>query len=475
MTLSQRVAEYIQAHALMRAGERVAIAVSGGADSVALLRVLLQLRDGLGIVISVAHFHHGIRGAEADADEAFVADLAGTHNLEFHVDRGEVPAHARNSNVSLETAARNLRYEFFARVLREQRADCIATAHSLDDQAETVLMKALRGAGSRGLSGIFPEHRLDMGKIVRPLLGVNRGELRDYLRTLNQEWREDATNNDLSLARNRLRDRVLPMLREEVNPSVDQALAHLAEIARGEEQYWNEQISRLLPLLVVPGEPARGGGRRQTASASIAIDIQKLCQHPLAVQRRLLRTAAEKMGRSMEFEQVQEVLQLITQRAERGTQSKVVEIGGGWRVRLLFRELRFEMAKPQAPNSGYALPLLVPGEVRVEAIGTTIRARISEDNGNAKNASYNPHSVRLPRITELIVRNWKAGDRFRPARHNSEKRVKELLYPLHLSEEEKQLWPVVAAGDRIVWVRSIESPELRTETGKRLSIEESAE
>ena len=244
MTLSQRVAEYIQAHALMRAGERVAIAVSGGADSVALLRVLLQLRDGLGIVISVAHFHHGIRGAEADADEAFVADLAGTHNLEFHVDRGEVPAHARNSNVSLETAARNLRYEFFARVLREQRADCIATAHSLDDQAETVLMKALRGAGSRGLSGIFPEHRLDMGKIVRPLLGVNRGELRDYLRTLNQEWREDATNNDLSLARNRLRARVLPMLREEVNPSVDQALAHLAEIARGEEQYWNEQISR---------------------------------------------------------------------------------------------------------------------------------------------------------------------------------------------------------------------------------------
>ncbi|PYY02027.1 MAG: hypothetical protein DMG64_12810 [Acidobacteria bacterium] len=108
-------------------------------------------------------------------------------------------------------------------------------------------------------------------------------------------------------------------------------------------------------------------------------------------------------------------------------------------------------------------------------MGTTIRARISEDNGNAKNASYNPHSVRLPRITELIVRNWKAGDRFRPARHNSEKRVKELLYPLHLSEEEKQLWPVVAAGDRIVWVRSIESPELRTETGKRLSIEESAE
>lgn len=472
--LPQRVAEYIRARSLLRAGERVAVAVSGGADSVALLRILLELRDELGIVISVAHFHHGIRGADANADEALVADLARAFDLEFHLGRGEARARAANSNIGLETAARELRHDFFTQILRQQ-ANCVATAHTLDDQAETVLMKALRGAGSRGLSGIFPEHRLAAGSIVRPLLEVRREELREYLRATNQQWREDASNADLGFTRNRIRARVLPMLREDVNPSVEQALTHVAEIARGEEQYWNDQIARLLPLVVVPGEPARRGGRRRTDSQGIAIDIQKLCQQPLAVQRRLLRAVGEKIGRSVDFEQVQAVLHLIAQRAERGAHNKIVELGDGRRVRLLFRELRFETTEPQESSSGYELRLGIPGEVRVSALGTTIRARICEDNGSAKIASYNPHSVRVPAIAELVVRNWRAGDRFRPARHNSEKRVKELLYPLHLSDEEKGLWPVVVAGDRIVWVRNVDSPELRTETGERLSIEESAD
>lgn len=475
MALPQRVAEYIRAHSLLRAGERVAVAVSGGADSIALLRILLDLRDELGVVISVAHFHHGIRGAEADADEAFVGDLARRYDLEFHIERGKVPAHSATKKISLETAARELRHDFFRTVLQGRRANCVATAHTLDDQAETVLMKALRGAGSRGLAGIFPEHRLTVGRIVRPLLEVRREELREYLRAAKQSWREDASNTDLSFTRNRVRARLLPMLREEVNPAVDHALAHMAEIARGEEQYWNDQIARLFPLVVASGEPARGGGRRQTGSGGIAIDIQKLRQQPLAVQRRLLRAAAERVGRTMHFEHVQSVLELMEQRREQGVQKKIVEIGDGWRVRLLFRELRFELAASVLERCDYELPLSIPGEVRVAVLGTTIRARISEDNGNAKDASYNPHSVRLPAVDELVVRNWRAGDRFQPARHNSEKRVKELLYPLHLSSEEKDSWPVVVAGDRIVWVRSIDSPELRTETGERLSIEESAE
>jgi tRNA(Ile)-lysidine synthase len=475
LPLLQRVAEYVRAHSLIRAGERVAIAVSGGADSVALLRILLELRDELGTVISVAHFHHGIRGADADADEVFVADLASRYDLEFQVERGEAPARAKDSNISLETAARQLRHDFFTRILHEGKVHRVATAHTMDDQAETVLMKALRGAGSRGLSGIFPEHQLAAGRIVRPLLEVRREELREYLRAGKQGWREDASNADLSFARNRIRARVLPMLRAEANPSVDHALAHLAEIARAEEQYWSDQMARLLPLIVVPGEPARGGGRRQTSSPGIAIDIQKFSQQPLAARRRLLRAAAEQLGRRMDFEQVRAVLHLISQRAERGAQKKIVELGDGWRIRLLFRELRFEAAELQGSSADYALPLRIPGEVSLTALGTKIRARICQDNGNVKNASYNPHSVRVPAITELLVRNWKAGDRFRPARHNSEKRVKELLYPLHLSEEEKRLWPVVVARDRIVWVRSIDSPELRTEAGERLLIEESLE
>ena len=157
----------------MRAGDRVGVAVSGGADSVALLRLLLELRADLGVVLAVAHFNHRLRGEDSEADEAFVADLARQQGLEFFAGRADVRDHARASKSSIEAAGRELRYQWLTRLAGEQRFDSIATAHTLDDQAETVLLKFLRGAGTRGLAGIYPE--LFAGsqrkiRIVRPLL-----------------------------------------------------------------------------------------------------------------------------------------------------------------------------------------------------------------------------------------------------------------------------------------------------------------
>src|SRR5262249_14846902 len=152
-----KVLKYIREQRLLQPGERVAVAVSGGADSVALLRLLLELRPELGIVLSVAHFHHQIRGAEADADQQFVSGLAQQSQLEFHSGSANAPAHARDHKLSLESAARELRHRWFRELAEQGRADKIATAHTLDDQAETVLMRILRGAGVRGLSGIAPE------------------------------------------------------------------------------------------------------------------------------------------------------------------------------------------------------------------------------------------------------------------------------------------------------------------------------
>ena len=144
--------------------------------------------------------------------------------------------------------------------------------------------------------------------------------------------------------------------------------------------------------------------------------------------------------------------------------------------RLLFRELRLEHAPAEREGSKYEYLLPAPGEVRVAELATTIRASISAENGSAHDPAYNrAHSIQLADFSKLVIRNWRSGDRFQPARHTSEKRVKALLYPLHLSAEEKQLWPVVSAGDRIVWVRGVDSPELRTATGQRLWIEESTE
>ena len=325
MPLREPVLEYIRRHGLLKAGDRVGVAVSGGADSAALLRLLLELRGELGVVLSVAHFHHGIRGAEADADAEFVAGLASAHGLELHSGSGDAPRHADARQASLETAARELRYEFFAKLLESEVVDTIATGHTLDDQAETVLMKTLRGAGTRGLAGIHPVLRSGM---VRPLLGVRRSEVEEYLRGLGQEWREDSTNRDRKHLRNRVRHELVPLLEREFNPEVTRVLGETAEVARAEEEYWQREVERLLAQVSRPGDGS--------------LELKALLAQPLAVQRRLVRAALERAGAGFDFRHGEEILRLAQK--TRGA----VELPGGWRVVRGKSELRIEQRSERA-------------------------------------------------------------------------------------------------------------------------------
>ena len=283
MTLAEHVREYMRRQRLVRAGDRVGVAVSGGADSVALLRLLLELRGDLGMVLQVLHFHHGIRGADADADQRFVADLAAAHGLELQVEAGDSPAHAAARKMSLETAARELRYAWFRTLLSRNAIHRIATAHTLDDQAETVLMRTLRGAGTLGIAGIYPE--LHTG-VIRPLLRTRRQELREYLRACGQDWREDPSNLDPRQLRNRIRHQLLPLLERDFNPQVAGVLANQAELARAEEEFWQQEIARVLPAV-------------QLGAAALSPDL--LLAQPLALRRRLVRAAAEAAGLRLEF------------------------------------------------------------------------------------------------------------------------------------------------------------------------------
>ncbi|HEX4602839.1 MAG TPA: tRNA lysidine(34) synthetase TilS, partial [Candidatus Angelobacter sp.] len=251
----EKVLKYMREQRLLQPGDRVAIACSGGADSVALLRLLLELRQELGIVLSVAHFHHQIRGAAADADKQFVAELAARHQLEFHSGSGDVPARAVARKISLETAAREMRHQWFAGLVHQGKAQKIATAHTLDDQAETVLMRILRGTGARGLAGIAPAQKTK--NLVRPLLQTRRTEIEAYLNSIGQPWREDSSNQDLAHTRNRIRHVLLPLLEREFNPSIRETLADLAEQARAEEDYWGHELHLLLPRLTRQGKPSR--------------------------------------------------------------------------------------------------------------------------------------------------------------------------------------------------------------------------
>ena len=459
-TLAQCVTRYIRRHKLLNPGDRVGVAVSGGADSVALLRLLLELRTELGVVLSVVHFDHKLRGSEADADEQFVADLASRNKLEFHRESGDVTAYSAAKRLSIETAAREMRYEFFRRLLLEGRMNRVATAHTLDDQAETVLLKVARGAGTRGLAGIYPQLSVSSSQfsagrqasvagrqqvcasIVRPLLGVRRKELEAYLIAEGQSWREDSSNRDLRHARNRVRHGILPRLERNLNPAVREILAETAEIARAEEEYWNAEVGRILE--------AAGRRLRDTGAT---VGLRSFAGLPLALQRRLARAAAENFGLRLEFRHVEEILELISN----GCPGKAA-LPDGWMVSTDKGELKFEPV-PQISESirGYQYLLPVPGKVPVPETGTLFEVvLISAEKPEACNAE---NLLDLGAITgKLMVRNWHAGDRFWPAHTKGPKKVKELLQEKHVTGEERKLWPVIVRGNEIVWVRGFPTP-----------------
>ena len=304
--------------ALLRPGMRLAVAVSGGADSVALLRTLVKAAPEIGFVLSVAHVHHGIRTADADADAEFVADLAAKFGLAFHRENVDAPEAAQKNHETLEEAARNLRYAWFGKLLASDVADGVATAHTLDDQAETVLYKFLRGAWTEGLSGIHPVLAHPRGAILRPFLGVRRASIEAWLTIIGQPWREDATNADTSHTRNRLRHELLPALAA-YNPRIYEQLANFAILARDEDAFWQAELARILPPLLLPGRPVRGGGRAASTDpneASVALEIERL-PASAAVRRRILRAAARHLGVALNFDQTERLLAMCGQNPTR--------------------------------------------------------------------------------------------------------------------------------------------------------------
>ena len=543
--LAERLRDHVRRQELLRAGDRVGIAVSGGIDSVALLRSLLELRHELGIVLSVVHFNHKLRGAESDADQEFVEGLARAHGLEFHLDGDEVAQHAAEEHVSVEAAARELRYGYFRYLLGEDGSEpqglkpvaepvhdgtaeavpfpnpgvprCgalnkIVTGHTLDDQAETVLMRVIRGSGVSGLGAIYPRIFVEdddgeiCGEIVRPLLGLRRWELQEYLVDVGQGWREDSSNADDHYTRNRLRKLVMPLLEKEFNPAVAESLSELAEIARGEEDYWENEISGWLGTTVQWTEPdwarvvsetsrSEGAGLVQISVPSTGSgpsesqnphfsqnrgEVGRPASHDelrsridsapwlvanasvsriwflgesVAVQRRLVKAIGERAGIPLAFKHVEEILNFAAD--ESHASGKELSLPLGWKVmrepdQIIF--LTSDLREPKTAPADYEYDLPVPGRVVIREAGYAIEAkRIALP---AAEAGYNPEHLldaeSLP--GPLRVRNWRPGDRYWPAHTKSPKKIKELLQERHIAQPERRLWPVVVSGDEIVWL-----------------------
>jgi tRNA(Ile)-lysidine synthase len=420
---------------LFKPGDRVGVAVSGGADSVALLRALLESRAEVGLVLSIVHFNHKLRAEESDEDEQFVTELARTYDLPLYRSEADTKTITREKEASIEATARDLRYGFFGRLIKDGTVDTVATAHTLDDQAETVLLRIIRGTGTSGLAGILPRLKVGDGAIVRPLLQARRMDIVSYLNEVKQAWREDSTNSETVFTRNRLRHELLPQMSRSFNPEIVESLANLAEIARSEDEFWASA----------------------TADAFVrcyrnnALDTAELCKLPTALQRRVLRLAAIQKGATLDFEHTERILDLL--RSTHSRDEKTVELPDGFRALLAGTQLVIGTDDPQAKPCGFSYSLAIPGEIEIPELRLVIRALYVTDA--IPSDRYNDeHKLAVDRLrSPLTLRNWRPGDRFWPAHTRAEKKVKELLQDRRVASREKSLWPVALADDEIVWMR----------------------
>ena len=443
---------------------RLAVGLSGGADSVALLRAL-QARSGeLGLVLSAAHMHHGLRGEEADGDLEFSRQLAAELGLPFHEARVDVAAAAKaaagnedepdkpnkpdKARESIEEAARRLRYGWFRQLMAAGEVEAVATAHTRDDQAESVLGKFLRGAWTEGLSGIHPILESPEGRILRPLLAATRAEVEAYLRQLGQGWREDSSNRDLVYTRNRLRHELLPLL-EGWNPQLREHLAQMAILARDEEAWAQTQVAALAQQILMPGRPVRGGGRAGGQGGGLgerlAIEVARLAEQPVAMQRRLLRYAAERLGAALDFASTEALRTL----ALTGHAGQKRELAQGLRGERSHRELQLGLAAGGGAKAAQEYPLAIPGEMIAPDFGIRVQVEAAACGQTA------------------LLRNWRPGDRVRVRYSSAPRKVKEVLERLRVTGSSRTLWPVLEVGGRIVWMRGV---ELEPESGIAVTV-----
>ena len=429
--------EALSRKSLWKPCESVLVAVSGGSDSVALLHLFARLRDEAPFPLGAAHLNHALRGNESDEDERFVAEIARRLQVPLHTARlhaGALDAKAEG----WEAAARKARYQFLRETAGQIGASRVAMGHTKDDQAETVLMRLLRGSGRRGLGGIHPAVE---GVFIRPLLALTKQELAEYLQERGETWREDSSNRSGANLRSRIRHDLLPALRREYNPDLVETLARTAEVFREEDDY----------LASVTGEMARRFIRTETHGLSLGIPALRAL--PAALRRRLLRAFVERAfspGLPPPDFALTSILESLIEEARHGA---AVTLPGGLQARVLYADL--VVARPmEVPIE--IVPLPIPGQASLPDLGFRLCARqapVSEVGDPRQAASVERALLDADALPgPLVVRHRRKGDLFRPLGAPGESKLKSYFIDRKVPRPARDRVPLVVSGDRIAWV-----------------------
>ncbi len=442
-TPEQRVSNFIAEHSLFSAGDKLMVAVSGGADSVCLLHILTQYRPRLYAELHVAHLNHQLRGSESDDDANYVSELAGKLGVPATIERRNVATHHDQYGGSLEEAAREVRYGFLAEVAKLVGITKVVVGHTRDDHIETVLLHLLRGAGTTGLCGLQPRSILPYGEsggtleIIRPLLDVTRQETLDYCRQHDLSLRSDSSNLSFSFLRNRVRMELLPLLRS-YNHGIDEALLRLADIAGDDISFIEQQASLLWPEL------AREDGD------VIHLDMSRMVSLPRAIQRHTFRRAVKQLRgdlKDIEADHIEAMVDFLSKAA-----GKKLCLPDG--LTLSTEYGRLILASSQAPVCplpplGEAFKINIPGET--DSLSWRIKADIFREPAADDNnfvASFDFEKIGR----ELMVRRRQPGDRFQPLGMGQTKKLQDFMVDSKIPQGWRDSVPLVCSAEQILWV-----------------------
>jgi tRNA(Ile)-lysidine synthase len=444
MRLAEQIHKYARENALLSPGARLLVAVSGGPDSVALFNLLVELRETLELHLEVAHLQHGIRGQAARDDAIFVEQLAARFGLPFHLKEVNLPQMRSSAGKgNLEALGRDQRYRFFAEVVDARGLDKVATAHTLDDQAETVLMWFLRGSGMKGLGGMAPLQQMaSIGSrpdsaltIIRPLLETSKEELLQYLRENKLGFCLDHTNRDPTLLRNWLRLELLPKIQERVDVKLKQRLGQQAQLMRDEEALLDDQTREKFK------EVRRLDG--------LSRDL--LLAQPIAMQRRLLRLwIAELCGnlRGIDFVHIDELLYLIRDGAPQSRSA----IPGGWELARQYGAVKLQRRSANLKPVCFSYQLVVGKTLQIAEAGVEIRsefvkAPLERYPADLSEAVFDYDALTGP----LTVRNFRRGDYFQPLGMSGHKKLKDLFIEKKVVLSTRAILPLLVLQNEVLW------------------------
>ncbi len=471
--LRKNIKQTIAEHRMFQPGEKVLVGVSGGPDSVALLYLLLEIALEYDLTLAVGHLNHDLRGTAADRDADFVAALARRIGLPLHADKRDVRQFRRRHRLSLETAARRVRYGFFKEIVERHGFTKVALGHQMDDNAEQVLINLIRGSGPTGLSGIPPVRD---GLIVRPLIHVTRQQIIDYLAREKHDYRIDESNTDGRHLRNRIRSELIPLLAAEYNPRIVYNLHKTALVCRSENQWLDQTLDPIFDACVV-GQ----------STDQIAMSVSQVAGLDPAVQRRLVRRVIRQVAgdlKKVSFENVEAVRAL----AADGRSWKTIDLPHRVRVcrtdtSLVFTREKESLrhippARPAETTASFTYYHTPPGEITIPEAGLRMvftcleRGQIpkrfhADDPANDTTAYLDLDKLTFP----VMIRSWKTGDRFSPLGLNGTQSVRKFLSSREKNRRKRSACPVMISDGRIVYIIGYGiADEVKIDSGTRRGI-----